>query len=373
MPGQNSNPIYNTYWITVRAAELYSDIYKGISMPISWGSPDHYYASQRPRQEELSLRERLIGEKLEKFFPNLKERVERAFRQSNLLVREHVRSETRLRLSNDEKFQAVPVRVVAGVPFILHQALDMDPDVLDLYLQHSLLRKTVLGLEKVLEKHSFLENWPPMAGMLPSVPEIRATHNGIGKLCDELKKIKFFDQIWKIEEDIFGAYFFRQCRIELYWMAIGLGAAELGCSPESLTQVVAIHELAHAYTHIGFDIDDCAWDTDYFARSSLAVVEGLAQYFTRAVCERLEGRYPETLKAYDLLLAQQRGPYKAHLDWVAENEAGGEVVRNAMILFRSHRQTNYDVFMQMLKEQKQIIGKRSKKIEKQNSATEAHW
>ena len=35
-----------------------------------------------------------------------------------------------------------------------------------------------------------------------------------------------------------------------------------GFDVEALTYVVLAHELAHAYTHLGRDIDGNAWDTE---------------------------------------------------------------------------------------------------------------
>jgi hypothetical protein len=57
-------------------------------------------------------------------------------------------------------------------------------------------------------------------------------------------------------------------------MSIGLLTATIGVSPESLTAVLAAHELAHAYTHPGRDIDSHAWDIEAFAASDLDLAEG---------------------------------------------------------------------------------------------------
>lgn len=60
---------------------------------------------------------------------------------------------------------------------------------------------------------------------------------------------------------------------------VGLFAQVLGAPLEPVTAVVLAHELAHAYTHAGLDIDGVRWEASDFRRSELAIVEGLAQYY----------------------------------------------------------------------------------------------
>jgi hypothetical protein len=61
---------------------------------------------------------------------------------------------------------------------------------------------------------------------------------------------------------------------------IGITARALGVSPDALTIVVLAHELAHAYAHLGRDIDNERWETEQFAKSDIDIVEGLAQFYT---------------------------------------------------------------------------------------------
>ena len=136
-----------------------------------------------------------------------------------------------------------------------------------------------------------------------------------------------------------AAYFFKVPEIRLYWMVIGIVAAALGVPREALTVVVLAHELAHAYTHLGRDIDSDRWDINAFAAADLAIVEGLAQFYTAVVCKRLESRLPTALPAYENLLNLQTGPYTAHQHWLEKNESGGEIVRVAMIECRSRKIT----------------------------------
>ena len=95
-------------------------------------------------------------------------------------------------------------------------------------------------------------------------------------------------------------------------MAIGIYAEMLGVSIEGFTVAVLIHELAHAYTHIGFDIDGQQWNTNDFGKASLNIIEGLAQFYTAVLSERMSKKLPEAHQAYSGFLKLQAGPYLVH-------------------------------------------------------------
>ena len=92
-------------------------------------------------------------------------------------------------------------------------------------------------------------------------------------------------------------------------------AGVLGITAESLTVVVATHELAHAYSHLGRDIDGKKWETEAFARADLNIVEGIAQFYTEVGGRKMETRNPAVLPAYEKLTEIQQGPYRVHEEW----------------------------------------------------------
>ena len=71
---------------------------------------------------------------------------------------------------------------------------------------------------------------------------------------------------------ILGRYIYRKsnlfneldCSIQLYWGIIWLISSQIGVDIEDLAVVVLAHELAHAYTHIGLDIDGRNWGTESY-------------------------------------------------------------------------------------------------------------
>ncbi len=80
----------------------------------------------------------------------------------------------------------------------------------------------------------------------------------IEELVGWLKKQEVQARIKGIHQDILGAYFFRVPAISVYWMVIGIMSGVLGVPVDGFAIVVATHELAHAYSHLGRDIEEAA-------------------------------------------------------------------------------------------------------------------
>ena len=127
---------------------------------------------------------------------------------------------------------------------------------------------------------------------------------------------------------------------------IGIVANLLSIKPEALTGVVLAHELAHGYSHVGTDIDGERWDTESFHRSDLALVEGIAQYYTHLICERLNRRISGIFDAYDQLLEKQPEAYRTHLSWI--DDYSPEIVRMAIIEARRNNVTAISDFESIL-------------------------
>lgn len=134
--------------------------------------------------------------------------------------------------------------------------------------------------------------------------------------------------ILEVNRDVLGAFAFDShegktgyrrsygTTIFLYWGIIGLFARLLGVSVEGLTIKVLAHELAHAYTHLGFDRSGKRWSGFDFARSEHNLLEGLAQYWAVVALEHLKSKTPDAAAAYEALLPRQPEAYRAHLPWV---------------------------------------------------------
>jgi hypothetical protein len=308
--------------------------------PSAWGHAGRYYAGSGLDAPRLQPRGSLNASSgwagaLEQASPGIRNTIDRTHKQWNTILRDFLRSETGLRLAVGGDSQSVPVRVVDGMPRRFAEVITQFDGFEWLLLNRPAVAAAVSGTQ-FMERHAekFLALWAEEGG--PSdEQEIRRVQETAANWLNKLNAMKALEQITGIDEDVLGAYFFRIPEVRLYWIVIGIIARALGVSAESLTIVVLAHELAHAYTHLGRDIDNERWETERFAGADLDIVEGLAQFYTQTLCARLDQRMPAALEAYQALLKLQRGPYRAHLEWFAGNEHAGEIVRVAMIECRS--------------------------------------
>ncbi len=140
-------------------------------------------------------------------------------------------------------------------------------------------------------------------------------------------------------------------------MAIGLVSRLLRVPSEMLTVVVLAHELTHAYTHVGRDIDGNRWATGQMAGTDLDIVWGLAQFYTEVLCKkRLSARLPGAGKAFDKLLELQSGPYLVHEGWSEGGNPAGEAVRFALIGTRLQGTQDYGTFFGALQKARTDVG-----------------
>jgi hypothetical protein len=323
-----------------------------------FGDPRRYYADERKLDEkDDTLLESKIRQLLTSKQTGVKNRCEQACRQANVAIREYLRSETALKLSQADRRQAVPYQVVDGIPESLAIRLGELPDpVLLLLLQkRQLLKNGEAALDFTISQY------PAITMKLYHGKDVQAD---LRSACDFLHQIlnitdssKLPDVIREINEDVLGAYFFRVPVIQIYWMPIGLIAGILDVSIEDLSFVVLAHELAHAYTHLGLDIDGVQWKTEEFAKTSMMLVEGLAQFYTESICNKYANRQPNILNSFRKLLEKQSKPYTHFKEWKKEHVS--EVVRFSMITARSNNIRSYDTFLEVMKDIEQQLPARN--------------
>lgn len=317
-------------------------------------------------QEIFSASENHLSEKAQSILKNLinddsESVVKEVVKKSNLLIREHLRQETGLRISDDQERTIVPIEVSDFFPTRLARLLDIYGD-LALWLLVTM--KPRLNFSRnVLE--DLLKNWNLFSVFL-DIPFPSDTAKGCVKITSSLLKIlnevekakKIIDGLKLIDEDILGVYSTNNRRIGIFWKAIALIAPIINSSVESLTVVVLAHELAHAYTHIGRDIDGQAWPTEGFIKSETDVVEGIAQYYTELITIKLSTRFPGAHSAFKSLLALQPDPYHFHSLWFKEGEIRRqEVVRFTLLLSRKKSIVTGDFWLKTLEQVKKELYK----------------
>jgi hypothetical protein len=276
-------------------------------------------------------------------------RVRRIRDQVRPIVQEALRAECRLVLRTPEETEQkrsgahVPIEVEPGYPLVLRQISfpdDFDRIIL-LGRYRSLLEQTRNGASGLIRLRDELMQRPePGKWVSASASDLQSVSNWAAVLLKVLDQHDPLKTVLSVSEDFLGLYEYEakggfademainRATIRLYWGVIGLVSECLGCQVEDLTIVVLVHELAHAYTQNGADIEGRRWATISFAKAETALKEGLAQYYTDRVLRRLERRYGASLKIFLDLLPGQAEPYRAHVPWV-ENSSP-EAVRRAM-------------------------------------------
>jgi len=293
--------------------------------------------------------------------PDAEDRVTRSYRQWNQIVRDHIRNETELKLADGDGRNAVSVKVVDGFPVGLAHLIGRysDPVLWRLIVGQPKLGGVVEGLTFLLDDWQAFEQWPQLP---PTARNGRDPMHRTVEIVNALQQAALTERVRKditaIDEDILGVYHTITSNVEIFWMPIAMVAAMLDVRIEDLTVVVLAHELTHGYTHIGRDIDGLQWDNEVFRRSDHAVVEGLAQFYTEVVTNKIAQRSPGPKLAYERLLGLQSGPYLAHQTWGKEGDRQrGETVRFTMVAARSRDPMKHDAWLEMLEATKKNLAK----------------
>jgi hypothetical protein len=280
-------------------------------------------------------------------------RVLRVRDQVRPIVQEALRAECRLVLRTPEETERkrpgahVPIEVEPGYPLALRH-IEFPDDferIMLLGRYRGLLEQARNGTSGLIRLRDELMQLPePKKWVSTSASDLQSVSNWAAILLKVLDQHDPLNTLLSVSEDFLGVYEYEakgqfademvvnRATIRLYWGVIGLVSDWLGCEIEDLTIVVLVHELAHAYTQNGADIEGRRWAATSFARAETGLKEGLAQYYTDRVLRRLERRYGASLKIFLDLLPRQPEPYRAHMPWLQNSSP--EAVRRAMLEVR---------------------------------------
>jgi hypothetical protein len=283
----------------------------------------------------------------------------------NTSIRRLLREETALKLSGGSDADdrtSVPVRLVPGTPRSLTGRRFDDATGLGVTLapyQHTLRRvqESLDALEPALNALMGRTDGRALVG--DRARHVAPVRELAAHLLAEAQKVDLVRWALEVDEDVLGVYeygridVYPESSVELYWGVIGLCAGWLGTPVEDLAAVVLAHELAHAHTHLGRDIDGRRWDVNAFHDSDHALKEGLAQYYTARVCGRLSAQLPGCWAVYETLLPHQPAPYRGHVAWLADYMP--EEVRYAMLAVRREARGSLADFERQLVEARRAI------------------
>jgi hypothetical protein len=312
----------------------------------------------------LTQKQKQQYERLEKlvlsFNVNLKDEVIRAKDKYNLKVRGVIAEKTGVSLTyrtkdidtkkidNIDK-ASIPIKVVDLVPLSLLDLFDKFDDAhIELLLHYRRMKSASKELEFQIRKHPTFSQYH--LG-LSSVDELNNSIRHLNKLIKEVDDCGILEAIQKLGPDLLGAYFLSDNRVELYWLCIGLCNILHDLPIEDFTLVVLIHELAHGYTHIGFDKDGNYWNTDDFNHCDLKIVEGFAQFYTEMLCRDY---FDQATSAFNALLSKQSTEYTEYKNWFGVKEPDKyEKARRILLKTRRSKITKYDEFSHCLEKIKQ--------------------
>lgn len=294
----------------------------------------------------------LLDELLEAIPSDTEKRVRRTKDRLNQNIRRILREETGLRfrrpatdrrapLFNEEtngpssfERNEIRIRLVAGLPKCLR-----GKQVDETYRLAALIAPWRDSLEKLRDSAGVtsrlakkLARDPAGKYLVEAGPEhLPGAIELAERLLSEANKFDLAKWILEVNEDVLGSYFYHvpnqrdayfpqrhDSWIELYWGVIGLFAQLLAVDVEDLATVILSHELAHAYTHVGTDIDGHAWSTQDFANTEPSLKEGLAQYYGFLACWRGRVATPKATEAFEKLLQHQPAAYHAHEPWLQD-------------------------------------------------------
>ena len=163
-----------------------------------------------------------------------------------MALRTEVRAATALKLSDDNAQTTVPVTVIDGIPTALAEVTDqIDTWRWWLALHRPALERTREGLQFMLEEADILAHH--LGETAKSMESVATSLALIQSILKQPAEIDIFDRFKMIEEDVFGAYWIRASKIQIYWMPLAIFAPLFGVALSTLTIAVLCHELVAVY------------------------------------------------------------------------------------------------------------------------------
>jgi hypothetical protein len=230
-----------------------------------------------------------------------------------------------------------------------------------LVLYRPALEQADQGLKLIVDQSEMLANYLPDTSK--GVEAIETSRAFISEILTRSVEIEILDRFRAINEDILGAYWINASKIQIYWMPLAIFAPLLRVPLRTLTIAVLCHELVHAYTHRGVDLNGQSWPTDHFIATDTYVKEGLAQYYTEKIMRELGVRLPDALAVFLAKTAKQAPPYTAYQNWLGDQrQPSPEVTRWAMREFRNSEPPmfGHDQFIDLLRSEPRTRGRKSR-------------
>jgi len=316
---------------------------------LKFGNPDFHYSSPYFSYPKLSATTSSFKSIIENIDSEAQKNVSQAINRWNNYIRDNLRNELGFRIyethSGKRHYKSIPIQNVTYLPPELESLLNNIDPIFWKYL----LRKDELIVTNSILK-SFMDDYDYLIRSNDIFPDdgksnISRTTKIIDEFLENIRLDHILLELKKIPSDCLGAYYFRSPRIHIFWLAVAFYSRILNCSVEELTFITLAHELTHAYTHLGLDMDNNNWNTDVLAISDLEITEGLAQYYTELLCKKND-HLPNVSSVFDQLQGIQADYYSCFHEWRPDHYKGSinEIVRLALINTRNSHICDYNKF-----------------------------
>jgi len=151
--------------------------------------------------------------------------------------------------------------------------------------------------------------------------------------------------------DIWGTYSLKGSKIEIYYIPLILFCQINSLPLEHAVLSTLVHEMAHAYHHIGKDKDNVTWP-DMFITDH-RIVEGMAEYFTWLFVETFKASHPGMGKTYDRMFECLGEEYTIFKTWTPTYSK--EAIKSALLSTRKKGIIGYSDFEKLLADVKRVM------------------
>lgn len=151
--------------------------------------------------------------------------------------------------------------------------------------------------------------------------------------------------------DIWGTYFYRDNRIEIYYIPLILFCQIYNLPIEHAILSVLVHEMAHAYHHLGKDKDNISWPT--MISTDPKIVEGMAEYFTWLFVETYKGNHSRMEETYNCMFDCLGEEYTIFKSWTPTYSR--EAIKSALIGTRKKSVKQYKDFIFLIENIKKLM------------------
>ncbi len=151
--------------------------------------------------------------------------------------------------------------------------------------------------------------------------------------------------------DIWGTYFCRDSKIEVYYVPLILFCQINNLPLEHAILSTLVHEMAHAYHHVGKDKDNVAWSK--MDSTDVKIVEGMAEYFTWLFVESYKSDHSKMAETYECMFNCLGKEYTIFKTWTPTYSK--EAIKSALLSTRKRSIIKYEEFQTLLENVKKIM------------------